>query len=198
MNDAPNRPSRGIRPVAIALTAMAVLAAAAFIKPGRPSLPRRFAEVEPNQIYRGGYIESEGTVRRLIREHGIRTIISLTEDRPELPRVQAEQAVIAEGGLKYLNFPMPGNGCGRFDALDAAADALADESNYPLFYRCAAGKQRSNTALAAFRMKHEGWTIAQALAELDDYGLDRDDEAALCEHLTRYYETCRVRPKDAP
>jgi len=152
----------------------------------RNAMPRRFAEVKAGQIYRGGY-PTQDHLRRLADDYQVRTVVSLTGDAPESQEACDRQAVGREKGLRLLSFPMPGNGLGDFDKLDAAADALADPGNYPVFFHCAAGKQRSNAAMACYRMKHCGWSFDDAMAELDRHGLDREEEAALVEHLRRYY-----------
>lgn len=147
--------------------------------------PRRFAEAIPNEVYRGGFPSAED-IAHLKEDKAIRTIVSLTDpkDRAE-ERQLTDQA--ARLGIRRLQFPMPGDGRGDYAQLDLAADAIADGGNRPLFFHCAAGKQRSNAAWAAYRMKHCGWNLERALAELErDYDLDRDAERLLCQHLAGY------------
>lgn len=154
--------------------------------------PKRFAEVVPDALYRGGRPTARH-IRNLKEMKSIRTIVTLEgyEDRPE---TREEIATAKETGIKLLRFGMPGDGCGSFAAMDAAADALAEKANWPLFFHCAAGKQRSNATLAAYRLKHCGWTIDQVLSELDEYDLYRVEEAELCDHLRTYAEhVARVR-----
>lgn len=198
MSEPAPRPAAGRRDwvVAAAVVFMAVTVAVAALDPGRPRLPRRFREVEAGRIYRGGEISNSGTVHRLVREHSIRSVVDLTAATQASPETQAERRGVAECGLRYFNFPMPGDGKGDFDALDAAADAIADPKNQPVYYHCAAGRNRSNAALAAYRMKHCGWDIEKALSELDNFGLDRVGKADLVEHLRAYYRD-RIEPRRA-
>lgn len=148
--------------------------------------PNRFAEVIPGKLYRGGY-PSAANVRHLQQSNHIRTILSLTGpvDKPKERDMLAEARSL---GIHALRIPMPGNGCGDFAALDRAADVLNNPDNYPIFFHCQAGKQRSNAALAAYRMRHCGWSLEDALRELDEhYDLDRHGkESVLVEHLTAY------------
>lgn len=148
--------------------------------------PRRFATVLPGKIYRGSF-PSGDQIRRLHEDFGIRTVISLTDKTDktnERDRVNAIEML----NLSQARFPMPGDGRGDFAMLDRAADAINDPANQPVFYHCAAGKQRSNAVLAAYRMKHCGWTLQQALDELKStYDLDAaGDESELVEHLGKY------------
>lgn len=157
--------------------------------------PARFAEVMPGKLYRGGF-PSTRHIRILKEEKGIRTIISLTDEKDE-PKYVEEKRAADELGIRLLRFAMPGDGCAQFGDLDRAVDALADaladapasRSRPPVFYHCAAGKQRSNALLGAYRMRVCRWPFEQALQELErDYGLDRQDprERALAEHLRAY------------
>ncbi len=148
--------------------------------------PDRFAEAIPGKIYRGGFPTPEH-LERLQKEFGIRTVISLTGET-ERPREIARQNAIRSLNLKQYRFPMKGNGTGKFPVLDRAADALNAAEDQPIFFHCQAGKQRSNATLAAYRMKHCGWTLKEALAELiEHYDLEHDgDERVLVEHLENY------------
>jgi len=147
--------------------------------------PNRFAEVIPGRLYRGGY-PSASNVRHLQQTDHIRTILSLTGP-VDKPKERDMLAAAGDLGIHALRIPMPGNGCGDFDALDRAADVLNNADNYPIFFHCQAGKQRSNAALAAYRMKHCGWTLEKTLKELEDhYDLYPDKESALVKHLAAY------------
>jgi len=155
--------------------------------------PRRFAEVIPGRLYRGGLPTGE-QIRWLHRRHHIRTVISLTDD-VDKPRYNEALRAVESAGLRFLRFPMPGDGCAELGDLDRAADALGSSDLWPIFFHCAAGKQRSNAVLAAYRMKHEGWTLAEALAELErDYDLDRRAEGGLVERLAEYDRWLTVGP----
>ncbi|MFQ5411252.1 MAG: hypothetical protein ACE5EC_03105 [Phycisphaerae bacterium] len=151
--------------------------------------PRRFAEVEPGHLYRGGYPSAEH-IRNLSESRGIRTVVSLT-GKIDNPEEQALIETMAELQINHRRFPMPGNGCGEMKMLDAAADALNRRADWPIFFHCKAGKQRSNAALAAYRMKYCGYTLEAALKELEDhYDLDRNGkEKELADHLAKYART---------
>ncbi len=149
--------------------------------------PKRFAEVERGSLYRGGY-PSARHIRNLATDLDVRTIVSLTGRVDD----EDERAMLAEARdlrLRTLRFPMPGNGCVEdLGVLDKAADAIHNAANHPVFFHCAAGKQRSNAVLAAYRMKHCGWSLDEALAELKTrYDLLADGkEQVLVEHLRGY------------
>lgn len=151
------------------------------------NLPRRFAVVEEGKIYRGGFPDVSD-IEYLNRVKGVTTIVSLTGPTDR----ENEQAMLAEAkrlGIRMYRFPMPGNGRGDFNSMDRAAAAVADEANWPVFFHCAAGKQRSNAVLAAYRLKYCHWTIGRVKEELlKTYDLDPSDanERALLEHIEAY------------
>jgi protein tyrosine/serine phosphatase len=151
--------------------------------------PRRFAEVEPGTLFRGGY-PSARQVRELVEDRDIRTIVNLAPGSDDTPdsRKKEELMEAARLGVEVLPFPMPGDGKADYPSLDAAADALAEPKNRPVYFHCAAGKMRSNAALAAYRMKHCRWSLGRALDEARRFGLDdaltKDRE--LAEHLAGY------------
>ncbi|MGB9625171.1 MAG: protein-tyrosine phosphatase family protein, partial [Phycisphaerae bacterium] len=144
--------------------------------------------VEPGQLYRGGYTEP-WPLKRLIEGYGVRHILCLMNFAPGDPRESRELKIASETGVTLKEIPMPGNGCADFASLDAAADYIADPAHRPLFVHCAAGVQRTGAAIAAYRMKHCGWTYDRAIAEAEHYGLSRHDNAELYEHLRGYSES---------
>ena len=149
--------------------------------------PRRFAEVEARRLFRGGY-PSGRDLSNLLTDKDIRTVVSLTGEVDQ-PHEREMLSALKRLKLRHLRFPMPGDG--RVDdlgVLDKAADALNNAANWPIFFHCQAGKQRSNAVQAAYRMKHCGWTLEEALIELETrHGLDREgDERPLAEHLAKY------------
>ncbi len=150
--------------------------------------PRRFADVEAGRLYRGGY-PNESELRWLANSVGVRSVVSLMHEGGAGGRSAEEERAAAGLGLRLSEFPMPGDGRADFEMLDAAADKIAEEmKNGAVYLHCSAGKQRSNAATAAYRMKHCGWTDEQAIAELHErFGLDDASEAELIFHLRAYY-----------
>jgi protein tyrosine/serine phosphatase len=147
---------------------------------------RRFGAVEPG-LYRGGYAQPPA-LKRILAAHGIRHILCLANYNADEPKGRKEQKVAAEMGVEFKLLPMPGDGTADFPILDAAADFIADPANRPLFVHCAAGVQRTGAAIVAYRIKHLGWDYDRAIAEAEGYGLDRDNNPELYDHLRRYVE----------
>jgi len=191
-----NEPARrSKRLLRLVIIVALVLAGAAAIKYGRYQfIAKRFAVVEPGQLYRSGYLEP-GPLKHVIREHKLKTILALLNNEPDTIEQQNEEAVARDEKVKLIRIGMPGDGCGDFDALDRAADIMADPSNRPLLVHCAAGVHRTGAAYAAYRMKHCGWSFEQALAEGKKYGYPITDNPELVAHLREYY-TNRILDKN--
>lgn len=184
------RIQRGLRRAVLMLTGIAAVLGGAVwvIQPDILFLPHRFRQVEAGRLYRGGD-PSTDELARLARKYGVRTVVSMLDDKPRGADNIRELQRAEQCGLRFFNYPMPGNGLGDFDALDAAADRLAERENGPIYFHCAAGKNRSGAVQAAWRMRHCGWTIDQALAELRDFGMDPIEDKKLADHLRNYYES---------
>lgn len=150
--------------------------------------PKRFLTVVPGQIYRSGEME-EGPFLRVMSKHQIRTILTLLNYEPDDPEQVFEQQVAAERGIKLVRISMPGDGIAQFDQLDVAADVLADNSNYPVLIHCAAGVNRTGAVIAAWRMKHCGWSFEDSIAEAERCGWSPRKNPEMRDHLREYSRT---------
>jgi len=102
-----------------------------------------------------------------LRRIGIRAIIDL-----QMPReVRFGEAAEAHGfGMVYTNVPM--RGLGR--PTDAQVDrvlALIESLPPPVLVHCQHGCDRTGTIIACYRIRHDGWNRARALAEARRYGM---------------------------
>ncbi len=178
---------RGRRRGLVTAAVVVAVAVPVGVKYGRYHvLPKRFGIVEPGRIYRGGDQEA-WPYERLVEDYGIRTIVTLLNDEPEERRERVERQIAAAHGVQVRRIPMPGDGRGAFDALEAAADVMADEAGQPVFVHCAAGVHRTGAAVAVYRMRHQGWPLDQALAEAAANEVDDRRAPALVEHLRAYH-----------
>ena len=150
-------------------------------------LAKRFAVVELGRIYRGGE-QQAGPYRRIIEENGIRTVLTLLDERKDDQREKVEAEVVETRGLHRIRIPMPGDGLADFDDLDRAAAILADGERSPIYVHCSAGVHRTGASIAAFRMKYQGWDYERAMDELDAHWISRARKGELFEHLRAYYD----------
>jgi protein tyrosine phosphatase (PTP) superfamily phosphohydrolase (DUF442 family) len=151
-------------------------------------MPRNFATVEPGQIYRGAF-QFPFPMRRIIRNYGIKTILAVRQKSSP-----GEPELAQELGLNYHVVPITRASQATDDQLDAAAAILADAKNYPVYLHCHGGRDRTNMAVAAYRIRYCGWTLEQTVAELGPWGLDSPRHLAV---LERYLDHVRRGGKTA-
>lgn len=183
------RPSRSISVVILLILPPAAIAVGARLLPEYVRYPKRFAEVVPGRLYRAGF-PTPRHIRNLGKYKNVKTVVTLTNVGQD-PKYKREQRAIAAASMTLVRVPMPGDGCAELGDLDRAADALATAlarpNRSPVFFHCDAGKQRTNAVLAAYRMRIKGWSLEQALDELENrYDFDRRNEHELADHLAAY------------
>ena len=152
-------------------------------------IPKRFAVVEVGQIYRGGW-QTPRVLRRILAKHRINTLLNVA-CKPDEPDAAGEGPVVRDLDVTWKKILMPGTGLGTLEQLDEAADIIANPHNRPIFVHCAAGVHRTNMAIAAYRLKHCGWSLDAALDEMAHYGYDRAndlDKANLLREFMQYAE----------
>ena len=188
-----------MRRILVLIAVLVIPPVGAAMLDARARVPNRFAEVEAGRLYRGGYPSGEH-LQSLSTRYDVKTVVNLTDARAKAGGVESrtaaeEREAASRLGMKMLIFPMPGNGQAPFGLLDEAADAIADQNNGPTYFHCAAGKMRSGATLAAYRMKHCGWSYARAMSEAEQYDLGNDSEndVALRQHLKKYAMYLRDR-----
>jgi len=176
------------RRIGILIAAMVLIGIGVGIKFGRYHvLAKRFDVVETGRIYRGGEQEA-GPYERIIAEHGIRTVLTLLEERKDDRPEKVESELVETHGLRRIRIAMPGDGLADFDDLDRAAAILADEENGPIFVHCSAGVHRTGASIAAYRMVYQNWDYERAMEELDAHWISRGRKPEIFEHLKQYYE----------
>lgn len=152
--------------------------------------PEEFVEVEPGRLYRGAW-QKDWPMRRIIENYHIRTIVALAH-QPDHPLAVQERALAEELGVRWLHIPIverqKGNRRDAADALERAAEALADPDNQPVFFHCHHGRNRASLAQVAYRTLYDGWSLERALAEIEDQiGLVKVDKAVDYRYMTTFY-----------
>lgn len=152
-----------------AVTLTAVLAFAPDAR-GQPDAGGRLkaSEIEPG-LWRGHapYLRKDyEELRRL----GVRTVLDLRGNQPFASAI--EKWRVERMGLTYRKV--------RFgfqplrDGSDAAVlAAMQNRADYPMFVHCNIDRDRGAVAVAAYRVRVQGWNPADAQAEAHSYGLKR-------------------------
>jgi len=119
-----------------------------------------FDQVSPD-LFRGAQPAETGMAT--LAEHHIQTVINLRDGDDA-----AEAKYVREAGMTYIHMP-----------LDAETVTVADaekfltilaEAKGPVFVHCLVGRDRTGMAVAAYRLRVQGWTLAAAEKDLIDHG----------------------------
>lgn len=135
-----------------------------------------FGTVAAGRMYRGNH-PSPWRLARLVRRHGIRTVINLRgtcgNGSDALSRAAAERL-----GLRFIDAPVSSGHPPRRDQALALAEALASAPQ-PLLVHCKSGADRAGIAAAMFLIL-QGEPVARARAQLSwRYGHLRRSRAGI-------------------
>ena len=112
-------------------------------------------------IVRGAQPEPEGYAT--LKEIGIRTVVNLRTRHGEREAVEA-------AGMRYVEIPM--SFLKKVDpaAMRKALSVMTDPANQPVFLHCSRGLDRTGVVVAVYRMEVDGWSEAEAVAEMEALG----------------------------
>ena len=147
--------------------------------------PRNFGVVQEGVLYRSGR-QTEAMMARLVREHGIRTIVDLGN----APRGSAASGhwdqVAAALGVERYAFGLQGDGTGDPNDYVAALKVIRDPAKRPVLVHCAAGAQRTSVCVALHRTIDEGWPLERAMGEALEYRHRPEKNPALRPYVERW------------
>ncbi len=133
---------------------------------------RNFRTVREGVLYRSGQL-SLPTLKRVIHDYGIRTVITLRdsyeEDQP--PPDLAEEEYCKGQGMLHIRIP-PRNwegpdGIAPVDeGIRTFLKVMSDPNNHPVLVHCFAGIHRTGGYCAVYRMELDGWNNQQAIDEM--------------------------------
>ncbi|HEU0265323.1 MAG TPA: tyrosine-protein phosphatase [Geobacterales bacterium] len=114
-------------------------------------------------IYRGAQPDQAGYAT--LKAMGIKTVINLRY-------AHTERQAVESAGMRSIEIPI-----NMFADPDPATFSrivalMVDPANQPVFLHCAHGKDRTGTAVSVYRMTIDGWTPAEAEAEMQDFGFN--------------------------
>jgi protein tyrosine/serine phosphatase len=114
-------------------------------------------------IYRGAQPAKEGyaTLKRM----GIRTVINLRNS-------MSEKGAVERAGMRSIEVPMEMSRDGLRAKVDGVVALMADPANRPVLVHCRHGRDRTGIVVAAYRMKMQGWPLADAEAEMQAFGFN--------------------------
>jgi tyrosine-protein phosphatase SIW14 len=157
---------------------------------------RNFAPVQEGVLYRSGQMSLIG-LKQVINDYGIRTVISLRDAAVpgEPPPDREEEKYCRDMEIAYHRLPprewWAPSGTPPVEAnVRKFREVLANPDNYPVLIHCFAGIHRTGAYVALFRMEHEHWSNAAAIAEMKRWGyFNLDFEADVLGYLEQYSPT---------
>jgi len=117
-------------------------------------------------LYRGGQPTHDGF--RFLREKGIKTIINLRAEN------NSESGLVQELGMNYVQIPV--DEVRPWSVIPPAAlakffELVNNPTNYPIFFHCNRGADRTGAFAALYRVAIDHWDAAQAYAEARNIGM---------------------------
>ena len=127
-------------------------------------------------ILRGAQPKPEGYAT--LKAMGVRTVLNLRTRHGEKKAVEA-------AGMRYVEVPM--SFWKKVDpaVVQKALSVMTDPANQPVFLHCSRGKDRAGMVAAVYRMEVDGWSEAEAEAEMEAFGF-HEFWSQLKEFVRRY------------
>ena len=126
-------------------------------------IPRFFAI--DDGLYRGGQPTEKGF--ELLKQLGIKTVVNLRAD-------DRESQIVESLGMNYVHVPI--ENVRPWTQIPEAAIAkyfelINNSANYPIFFHCKRGADRTGALAALYRMGIQGWDAGKAYAEALQIGM---------------------------
>jgi len=124
----------------------------------------RFIQVS-NGLFRGGQPTQKGF--ELLKQRGIKTVINFRMENDE-------SAVVEKLGMNYVQIPV--EDIRPWTQIPEAAIAkyfelVNNPANYPIFFHCRRGAERTGAMAGFYRIAVQGWTAKKAYSEARDVGM---------------------------
>lgn len=165
---------------------------------------RNFRVVEDGVLYRSGQL-SRPVFERVVREYGIKTVITLRTTRVKdgpFPD-EWERELCAAQGVRHVRLvplvwsPNENGDVPADRNVEKFLGLVRDPANQPVLVHCFAGIHRTGTMCAIYRMERDGWSADNAIREMEVCGFEEAENEgtrALAKYL-RNYKTGVLSPR---
>src|SRR5437867_8648557 len=122
----------------------------------------RFQMIAPG-LYRGGQPERVGF--QYLKDNGIKTVINLRTENDE-------EVIVKELGMNYIHIPISIKPWSEIPAaaIEQYFKVLGDRANYPIFFHCRRGADRTGALAAIYRIVVQEWEPKKAYSEARQIG----------------------------
>ena len=100
-----------------------------------------------------------------LKAMGVRTVIDMRTS-------ESEKAHVEEAGMRAIAIPIEMTRDGLKEKVDRVVALMADPANQPVYVHCRHGQDRTGIVVAAYRMKQQGWSLADAETEMQAFGFN--------------------------
>jgi protein tyrosine phosphatase (PTP) superfamily phosphohydrolase (DUF442 family) len=136
-------------------------------------------------LYRGSRLDDAGMAA--LQQQGIHGVVNLCLENND------DQARAEKLGMKALHVPI----------LDNSPPSIAQmmsfinfaKANPPTYVHCEAGKGRTGTAVACYRIAVDGWTAEAAIAEARSFGLSLINQISFIEKFGESIHGATPKPE---
>ncbi|HVK17659.1 MAG TPA: tyrosine-protein phosphatase [Fimbriiglobus sp.] len=159
-------------------------------------LYRNLRVVDPGVLYRSGQLD-QAALGRVAREFNIQTVVSFRDvraDKEPDPELEAEERFCESRGISYVRLspePWGPDATGRIPVNENVREFIQvidkrREAGAVLIH-CMRGVHRTGAYTAIYRMEFNGWSNAEAIAEMVDRGYDTlEDDPDILQYLGGY------------
>jgi protein tyrosine/serine phosphatase len=123
-----------------------------------------YAEVS-KQLSRGA--QPDEPALEELAKGGVRTIVNLRM-RPDA--WAGEEAFVRARGMRFVHVPLSGWRAPTSEDIELVLATIRDHPA-PVFVHCEHGADRTGLVVACYRIREQGWSIEQALAEARKHGM---------------------------
>jgi len=100
-----------------------------------------------------------------LKAMGVRTVIDMRTSESEKSQVEA-------AGMRAIAIPIEMTREGLKEKVDRVVALMDDPANQPVYVHCRHGQDRTGIVVAAYRMKQQGWPLADAETEMQAFGFN--------------------------
>jgi tyrosine-protein phosphatase SIW14 len=116
-------------------------------------------------VYRGGQPDKKGF--EFLKQQGVKTVINLRMENDE-------ETTVKQLGMNYVQIaiddPRPTSRISE-QAISKYFEIVNNPENYPIFFHCRRGADRTGAMAALYRIAYQGWDAKKAYSEARDIGL---------------------------
>ena len=152
--------------------------------------PRNFGVIEPGLLYRSGRL-SPGTLRRVVEDRHIRTIVDFGAYAPGSREELREQELAEQLGVRRVRLRLRGDGTGDPNEYVEALRVMTDSGAQPVLIHCAAGTNRTGVCTMLYRHIIQGDDFKGAYREAMKYGHDAGTDWVSLTYLADWSDEIR-------